>query len=53
MKKLIILLLVANFSMAQQTKRKLVWEENFSGESLNKKVWNIELGDGCPNCGWG
>jgi beta-glucanase (GH16 family) len=20
---------------------------------LNDKVWNIELGDGCPNYGWG
>lgn len=38
---------------AQQGKRKLVWEENFSGKTLNEKVWNIELGDGCPNCGWG
>jgi hypothetical protein len=34
-------------------KRKLVWEENFNGKYLNEKVWNIELGDGCPNCGWG
>jgi beta-glucanase (GH16 family) len=53
MKKFLILLLVANFCMAQQTKRKLVWEENFSGKLLNEKVWNFELGNGCPNCGWG
>ncbi len=32
----------------------LVWEENFDGNSLNEKVWNFELGDGCPDlCGWG
>jgi len=32
----------------------LVWEENFDGDSLNEKVWNFELGDGCPDiCGWG
>jgi beta-glucanase (GH16 family) len=35
------------------TSEKLVWEENFNGKYLNEKVWNIELGDGCPNCGWG
>jgi beta-glucanase (GH16 family) len=33
--------------------RKLVWEEHFDEKSLNEKTWNIELGDGCPNCGWG
>ncbi len=34
--------------------RKLVWEENFDGTQLNKKSWNFERGDGCPNlCGWG
>lgn len=53
MKKLIILLLLSNCSFAQQTKRKLIWEENFDGKTLNEKVWNIEIGDGCPNCGWG
>jgi beta-glucanase (GH16 family) len=53
MKKVLILLLIGNFCLAQQTKRKLVWEENFKGKTLNKENWNIELGDGCPNCGWG
>ena len=34
--------------------KKLLWEENFEGNELNEKVWNFELGDGCPNlCGWG
>lgn len=34
--------------------QKLVWEENFNGDVLNKTIWNYELGDGCPNlCGWG
>jgi hypothetical protein len=40
MKKLLVLLLVANFSFAQQNKRKLVWEENFSGKTLNEKNRN-------------
>lgn len=34
--------------------KKLVWEENFSGENLNMQSWNFVEGDGCPNlCGWG
>lgn len=53
MKKIISLLLIFNCSFAQQATRKLVWEENFNGKTLNEKNWNFELGDGCPNCGWG
>ena len=53
MKKFIMILLLSGTVFGQQTKRKLVWEENFDGKTLNDKVWNIELGDGCPNCGWG
>ncbi len=53
MKKIILTLLIINLSVAQQTKRKLVWEDNFNGKTLNEKIWNFELGDGCPNCGWG
>ena len=53
MKKIILVLLVINFSYAQHSKRKLVWEENFKGATLNEKSWNFELGNGCPNCGWG
>lgn len=50
---LLLLLLISNFSFAQQAKRELVWEENFEGKTLNENHWNFELGDGCPNCGWG
>jgi beta-glucanase (GH16 family) len=54
MKKVLILLFIGNFCLAQQTKRKLVWEEDFKEPVLNESVWNFELGDGCPNlCGWG
>ena len=53
MKKLLLLLFVT-VSFAQKDKRKLVWEENFDGKILNEKIWNFELGNGCPNlCGWG
>lgn len=49
-----ILLLSGLACTAQVKKGKLVWEENFNGKVLNEKVWNFELGDGCPNiCGWG
>lgn len=53
MNKIIIILLISGSVFGQQAKGKLVWEENFDGKTLNDKVWNIELGDGCPNCGWG
>lgn len=55
MKKVTLLLLLTGMiATAQVKKGKLVWEENFDGKALNEKVWNYELGDGCPNvCGWG
>lgn len=53
MNKVIMILLVSVSVFAQKAQRKLVWEENFDGKKLNDKVWNIEVGDGCPNCGWG
>lgn len=46
-------MLLGNICLAQQPKRKLVWEENFNGKTLDEKNWNFELGDGCPNCGFG
>ncbi|HEY0046230.1 MAG TPA: glycoside hydrolase family 16 protein [Flavobacterium sp.] len=52
MKKLLFLLFATTFSQAQ-TARKLIWEENFDGKALDEKTWNFEMGDGCPNCGWG
>ncbi|MEZ4802976.1 MAG: glycoside hydrolase family 16 protein [Gelidibacter sp.] len=33
--------------------QKLIFEEQFDGNALNESIWNYELGDGCPNCGWG
>jgi len=56
MKKIALTLLLASGLMAsaQVKKGKLVWEENFNGSTLNEKVWNFELGNGCPdNCGFG
>lgn len=55
MKNLFLGLLISTtIGFSQQTKRKLVWEENFNGTTLSEKAWNFELGNGCPNnCGWG
>lgn len=55
MKKLLFFSLLSfSFCLAQKEKRKLVWEENFSGKQLDEAAWNFELGNGCPNnCGWG
>lgn len=55
MKKITTILLLTGLACTAQVKKgKLLWEENFNGKTLNEKVWNFELGDGCPNiCGWG
>jgi beta-glucanase (GH16 family) len=52
-KYLSILLITIN-CFAQQNDKTLVWQEEFNNEAIDEKVWNFELGDGCPNiCGWG
>lgn len=49
-----LLLCTSFIALAQPKKGKLIWEENFNGTKLDEKVWNFELGNGCPNvCGWG
>ena len=54
MKKIAIILAFATSAGFAQTKRKLVWQEEFNGKTLDEKTWNFELGNGCPNnCGWG
>jgi beta-glucanase (GH16 family) len=53
MNRFLMLLLVVSFSFAQPKGKKLVWEEQFKSKELDLNNWNIELGDGCPNCGWG
>ena len=55
MRKFLIIFFVSTVSLAQNQVigKKLVWEEQFESKTLDLKTWNIELGDGCPNCGWG
>ncbi len=31
----------------------MVWSDEFNGSQLNSNDWNYDVGDGCPNCGWG
>lgn len=33
--------------------RSLVWSDEFNGPGLSATNWSYEIGDGCPNCGWG
>ncbi|AFK05685.1 glycoside hydrolase family 16 (plasmid) [Emticicia oligotrophica DSM 17448] len=37
-----------------QTCPTLVWQDEFSGTSIDPAKWNVVIGDGCPSlCGWG
>lgn len=50
----LLLVVTVSLSFGQTSQRKLVWEENFNGTSLNEANWNYEIGNGCPDvCGWG
>jgi hypothetical protein len=31
----------------------MVWSDEFNAETLNTNNWSYDVGDGCPNCGWG
>ena len=50
MKYIITMLMLTSLAFAQKT---LVWQDDFNGKILDENKWNFELGDGCPNCGWG
>ncbi|WP_300440459.1 glycoside hydrolase family 16 protein [Christiangramia sp.] len=42
---------IVNSIKAQE---KVIFQEDFNGDSLDTSIWNYEEGDGCPNlCGWG
>ncbi len=40
-------------SPTSYTGMSLVWADEFNGTALNTADWNYDIGDGCPNCGWG
>jgi len=52
--KAYITLLMVGLISFNVNSQKLIWEEEFNGDTLNENVWNFELGNGCPDiCGWG
>lgn len=58
MKKYSELIITASFLagtiLTGCSQEKVIFEEDFNGDSLDMSVWNYEEGDGCPNlCGWG
>lgn len=30
-----------------------VWADEFDGDAVDPARWSFQIGDGCPNCGWG
>jgi hypothetical protein len=53
MNKILILVLMCTICLGQKRDKRIIRKENFKNKELNDKIWNIEQGDGCPNCGWG
>lgn len=42
------------FTPLQYDGYSLIWQDEFTGTSINSSNWAFEIGDGCPNvCGWG
>ncbi len=53
-KKIALFFLIGSCISINAQEKQLVWEENFDGKDLDFNVWNLDLGDGCPDlCGWG
>ena len=52
---LLLLGVVPSFAQGPNTKRKLVWSDEFSYKGLPDSTrWSYDKGRGCPvNCGWG
>ena len=45
---------VTLLGVSATAQEKIIFQEDFNGDSLNMSIWNYEEGDGCPNlCGWG
>lgn len=52
-KSLTYLFFVFTIIASCQDSKQIIFEDHFDGTTLNESSWNYELGDGCPNCGWG
>lgn len=31
----------------------MIWSDEFDGTAVDESKWGYDLGNGCPNCGWG
>ncbi len=41
-------------NFAEKNNMKLIWSDEFDGDTLNTNKWGYIIGDGCPSlCGWG
>lgn len=46
--------LLLGIVLTGKAQEKVIFEEDFNGDSLDMSSWSYEEGDGCPNlCGWG
>jgi len=46
--------LIMGSLLSATAQEKVIFQDDFEGDSLDMAVWNYEEGDGCPNlCGWG
>lgn len=57
MRYIYLLFIVGSFLIemsCSSNSKQLVWSDEFDlNGKLDTANWNYELGDGCPNCGWG
>lgn len=52
--KLLVLLIIVITLGSCSIQKELIWEEDFTGNTLDLDSWQFDLGDGCPElCGWG
>lgn len=42
-----------HFSPMEYDGYTLIWNDEFNGTAINTDNWGFDIGDGCPNCGWG
>lgn len=40
-------------TLLAQTVWEEVWSDEFDGTVVDESKWSFQIGDGCPNCGWG
>ena len=48
----ILLCVSPNLVLSLPSKGKLIFEDEFNGNSIDEKKWNIYVGNGCENGWW-